>query len=80
MSEVSGAAASISQSVRSIWAPVVSQQEVPVVEKVTFMSCWWREVEKGNRLIRREVEDQSHMRYTPPVTWVELPITAPSES
>lgn len=35
---------------------------------------------KGNRLIRREVEDQSQMRYTPPVTWVEPPITAPSQS
>lgn len=77
---MSGAAAGISQSVRSVWAPVASQQEAPAVEKVTFMSCWRREVEKGNRLIRREAEDQSHMRDTPPVTWVELPITAPSES
>lgn len=80
VSEVSGAAAGISQSLRSVWAPVLSQQEAPVVEKVTFMSCWRKEVEKGNRLIRREAEDQSQMRYTPPVTWVELPIIAPSES
>lgn len=80
MSEVSGAAAGIGQSVRSVWAPVVSQQEAPVVEKVTFMSCWRREVEKGNRLIRREAEDQSQMRDVAPVTWVELPIAAPPES
>lgn len=63
---MSGAPAGISQSVRSVWAPVLLQREVPVVEKVAFMSCWWSEVEKGNRLIRREAEDQSQMRYTPP--------------
>lgn len=72
---MSGAAVGISQSVRSVWAPVVSRQEAPVVE-----SCWWRGVEKGNRLIRREAEDQSRMKYTPLVIWVELPITAASES